>query len=124
QATARVRASGAALDIPRAACAGWAFRLPGTPPMRLPISALAALALLAACSQPAPKPATTPQEASESAMTMTNEDPWLWLEDIHGERPLAWVREQNARTAQAFAATPAFERLRADILEVLDSDAR
>ena len=81
--------------------------------------ALTALALLAGCSQPAPKP--TP--ATSTGMT-TAEDPYLWLEDIHGEKPLAWVAEHNAETAQAYAGTPAFETLREGILEVLDSDAR
>lgn len=32
-----------------------------------------------------------------SAMT-TPHDPYLWLEDIEGERAVAWVREQNARS--------------------------
>ena len=24
------------------------------------------------------------------------DDPYLWLEDIHGAKPLEWVNEQNA----------------------------
>ncbi|TCO42977.1 prolyl oligopeptidase family serine peptidase [Dokdonella fugitiva] len=52
------------------------------------------------------------------------EDPWLWLEDIHGAKPLEWVEQRNAETRQAFASTPEFERTRTRILEVLDSDAK
>ncbi len=47
----------------------------------------------------------------------------LWLEDIRGEKPLDWVREQNARTLATFDA----EKLKATtetIREVYDSDDR
>ncbi len=52
------------------------------------------------------------------------EDPYLWLEDVHGAKPLEWVEQRNAETKQAFASTPEFERTRSRILEVLDSDAK
>ncbi|GAB2503538.1 prolyl oligopeptidase family serine peptidase [Lysobacter humi (ex Lee et al. 2017)] len=51
-------------------------------------------------------------------------DPHHWLEDVTGERALAWVREQNAETEAALAATPAFQALEADIRAILDSDAK
>src|SRR5687767_3292885 len=50
-------------------------------------------------------------------------DEFIWLEDIYGERPLAWVTDQNARTLDMLA-TPTFDRTERSILEVLDSDAR
>src|SRR6478752_2308121 len=53
----------------------------------------------------------------------TGVDEFIWLEDIAGEKPLAWVAEQNARTHQMLA-TPSFERTEQRILEVLDSDDR
>ena len=53
----------------------------------------------------------------------TGVDEFIWLEDIAGEQPLAWVAEQNARTHQMLA-TPSFERTEQRILEVLDSDDR
>jgi prolyl oligopeptidase len=52
------------------------------------------------------------------------DDAYLWLEDIHGAKPLAWVETENARTKKAYADTPAFETTRRRILEVLDSDAK
>ncbi|MBB1600860.1 prolyl oligopeptidase family protein [Variovorax sp. UMC13] len=52
------------------------------------------------------------------------QDPHLWLEDIDGDAPLAWVRAQDARSVQQYAQSPAFESLRQGILEVLDSEAR
>ena len=51
-------------------------------------------------------------------------DPYLWLEDIHGAKPMEWVEAQNAITAKRFVDTPAFGPMRDRILEVLDSDAR
>jgi prolyl oligopeptidase len=34
--------------------------------------------------------------SDSAAGAPTTEDPYLWLEDVGGERALAWVREQNA----------------------------
>ena len=51
------------------------------------------------------------------------QDPYLWLEDIHGAKPMAWVKEQNARTVARFASDETFAKTRDRILEVLDSDA-
>src|SRR6478735_9528016 len=53
----------------------------------------------------------------------TGVDEFIWLEDIAGERPLAWVAEQNERTRRRLA-TPSFDRTQSRILEVLDSDDR
>ncbi len=49
------------------------------------------------------------------------DDPHLWLEEVLGDKALAWVRERNAQTRQVLQAHPRFERMRADILNVLDS---
>ncbi|MBB5747752.1 prolyl oligopeptidase family protein [Micrococcus sp. TA1] len=51
------------------------------------------------------------------------DDEFLWLEDIHGERPLEWVRRQNART-EAQLDTEGFHRLRDQVTEVLDAPDR
>jgi prolyl oligopeptidase len=48
-------------------------------------------------------------------------DKYGWLEDIHGEKPMAWVRAENARTAAILEKQKPFERLREDALKVLDS---
>lgn len=47
----------------------------------------------------------------------------IWLEDIHGEAPLAWVREQNARTEELLHDAE-YAELEGRILEVLDSTDR
>lgn len=93
--------------------------------MKLPLPALViAATLLTACaSQPTPMPtaATTTTNPTGPA---TVDDDWLWLEDIHGTKPLEWVDAQNARTRAAFAATPEFEAARQAVLGILESDAR
>ncbi len=48
-------------------------------------------------------------------------DPFLWLEDVQGERALAWVRERNADSEKVLQAEPGFEALRSQIRGVLDS---
>lgn len=51
------------------------------------------------------------------------EDPYLWLEDVTGERALDWVRAHNTPTVDEFAGDE-FEAMRAAAREVLDTDAR
>ncbi len=48
-------------------------------------------------------------------------DPFLWLEDVQGERALNWVRERNAQSEKTLQAQSGFEALRSSLREVLDS---
>ncbi|MEE6135464.1 prolyl oligopeptidase family protein [Mycobacterium sp. 050128] len=59
-------------------------------------------------------------------MTTTDsdpDDPHLWLEDVTAEKALDWVRARNKPTMAQFCDAD-FERMRAEALEVLDTDAR
>ncbi|BCT92082.1 prolyl oligopeptidase [Lysobacter helvus] len=51
-------------------------------------------------------------------------DPYQWLEDVHGDKPIAWVREQNAHSEAELATKPEFRKLERDILAILDSTAK
>ncbi len=51
------------------------------------------------------------------------DDPYLWLEDIDGDAALGWVRQRNETTIAEFSDEQ-FERMRAEALEVLDTDTR
>ena len=51
------------------------------------------------------------------------DDPYLWLEDVTGDEALDWVRARNEPTLAEFGGAP-FEQMRAEALEVLDTDAR
>ena len=51
-------------------------------------------------------------------------DPFLWLEDVAGEKPLAWARQRNAESTAALADAAEFRHLEAKILAILDSKDR
>ena len=51
-------------------------------------------------------------------------DPYLWLEDIEGAKPLAWVKARNDATAQRLTARPDYAALYRDALAVLNSASR
>jgi prolyl oligopeptidase len=51
-------------------------------------------------------------------------DPYVWLEDVHGEKPLAWVKEQNAASLGPLKSDPRYQKNYDSILEVLDATDR
>jgi prolyl oligopeptidase len=48
-------------------------------------------------------------------------DPYAWLEDVHGQKPLAWVAEQNKLSLGILKADPRYQKNYDSILEVLDA---
>src|SRR5690349_4792746 len=52
------------------------------------------------------------------------DDPNLWLEEVMGEKAIAWVKEQNAKTQKLLEASPQFAVIRDKTLEVVNSRAR
>lgn len=53
----------------------------------------------------------------------TDEDPYLWLEDVTGDDALEWVAAHNAPTLAELGGER-FETMRRQALEILDTDAR
>ncbi len=51
-------------------------------------------------------------------------DPFQWLEEVQGEKALAWVKAQNAATVKELEAVKEFKPLNARILQILDSKER
>jgi prolyl oligopeptidase len=51
-------------------------------------------------------------------------DPYLWLEDVTGDKQLQWVRERNAECVATLAENEAFTNLEARLLAILDSKER
>jgi len=51
------------------------------------------------------------------------QDPYLWLENIDGAEALTWVRERNDATVASLDGED-FQRMRAEALEILDTDTR
>jgi prolyl oligopeptidase len=90
-------------------------RRPATPLAAL-AAALIACSTMASAQTPAPAPSTASTTASTTAA-----DPYLWLEEVTGERALAWVRERNADSEKLLSSRPGFEDDKRRIREVLDS---
>jgi prolyl oligopeptidase len=51
-------------------------------------------------------------------------DPYLWLEDVHGQKSLEWVRAQNARATAILRADPDYQSDYEAILHVMDASDR
>ena len=52
------------------------------------------------------------------------DDPYVWLEDVHGAKPLAWAKEQNAKSLAPLKADPRYQKNYDSVLEVLDATDR
>ncbi len=50
-----------------------------------------------------------------------NDDPFQWLEDVQGEKALAFAKAHNAKSTAAFEARPEYKGIYAKTLEILDS---
>jgi prolyl oligopeptidase len=56
--------------------------------------------------------------------TVDSSDPYLWLEDIHGQKPLEWVKAQNAKSTAVLQADPDYQKDYQAILRVMDATDR
>ncbi len=61
--------------------------------------------------------------AGEADKAPAPEDRYLWLEEVGGEKPLAWARARNAESARVLA-TPEEAALEKRLLGILDSKER
>lgn len=84
--------------------------------------ALVFVLLLAGCS--AGEPAESPESVNEETAMTSNEDPYLWLEEVDSDRALEWVEARNSESLAYLEALPTFETLYERNLAILDSDAR
>src|SRR5271156_4307049 len=65
---------------------------------------------------------TPPARAQQSSTEQP--DKYTWLEDIHGERQMAWVKAENERTAAVLEKDSHFAPLEAEALTVRESPDR
>ena len=68
--------------------------------------------------------AVDPTEVRKVSDVTAAEDPFLWLEDVTGEKQLDWVKQRNLKTQTHFEASQEFNSLNDDLLKILDSDER
>jgi len=59
-----------------------------------------------------------------STLTPDSPDPYLWLTDIHGAKPLAWAKEQNEKTFSVLQSDPQYKKDFDSILTVLNANDR
>ena len=55
------------------------------------------------------------------AQTPSDDDPFQWLEDVQGEKALAWAKEHNAKSTAVLEARPEYKPIYTRTLEILDS---
>jgi len=77
----------------------------------LPLVSIASLTLSAS-------PAMTQDSA------VSSQDPFVWLEDVTGDKAIDWVKQRNERSLNKLTKSPEFQKLESDLLEILDSNAR
>jgi prolyl oligopeptidase len=75
-------------------------------------------------SSAAASAASAPSFAASAAASSAPADPYLWLEDVLGDKALAWVRERNAASRRVLEARPEYAPTRTRVLEVLNSRER
>jgi prolyl oligopeptidase len=51
-------------------------------------------------------------------------DPYAWLEDVHGEKQLGWVAQQNAASLGQLKTDPRYQKNYDSVLQVLDATDR
>jgi prolyl oligopeptidase len=86
--------------------------------MKLKLACLATVAVLFGGLAP------HAQQQKPTAPPPAGSDAYVWLEDVTGDKAMAWVRARNAESAKELETGERFKTLQADILEILDSDAR
>jgi prolyl oligopeptidase len=64
--------------------------------------------------------AQTPQSSSPDSAA----DPYLWLEDVDGERAMSWVRAENAKTVAVLETDPRYDSLYKDALAIAEAKDR
>jgi prolyl oligopeptidase len=55
---------------------------------------------------------------------MDSSDPYLWLEDVHGQKSLEWVKAQNTKATAVLQADPDYQKDYQAILTVMDATDR
>ena len=88
--------------------------------MRILLAATASLALMTSAS--AQTPAATP--TAPAPATADADDPFLWLEEVEGERALAWVRARNDKSLNVLQADPRYARFEQQALAILEAKDR
>src|SRR5215469_10268868 len=71
-------------------------------------------------------PVTEIQAASEAAPPAATDaaDPFIWLEDVHGQKALAWVEAENARSLAVLKGDPRYATFHEAALKIVNAHDR
>ncbi len=58
------------------------------------------------------------------SVSAASADPYLWLEEVEGEKAIAWVKERNAKSLAGLEADPRFQPMVEEAKAILNSTAR
>jgi len=64
------------------------------------------------------------QGTADQPTAAAQDDPYLWLEDVDGDKVLDWVREFNKKSTEKLEAVPEFEPINKRCLEIYNSNER
>ncbi len=85
---------------------------------------LASTALATGVMAQSPTAPPNPPLAEGAFATSDATDPYLWLEEIDGDRAMAWVNEHNTRSLGVLQGDPRYEPLHQQALEIVQSRDR
>lgn len=66
----------------------------------------------------------TQQPPSGPPTATDADDPYLWLEDVHGAKPLAWAKERTDKARAVLSARPRFQKDYDELLAMQDATDR
>jgi prolyl oligopeptidase len=66
----------------------------------------------------------TAAPSSSSTATSPPDDPFLWLEEVEGERAMAWVKAQNAKSLGVLQSDPRYQRFHDATLKIVEATDR
>ena len=59
-----------------------------------------------------------------AAQATDTSDPYIWLEDVYGAKPMAWVHEHNAKTQAVLEADPRYQQYYNEALAIAQAEDR
>ena len=82
------------------------------------------LLTLSTCSPPEDGSRMIENESDSIAENTMTDDPFIWLEDVDGERSLAWAAEQNEKSLPRLRGDFRFAEIQNQVQQIITSDDR
>ena len=61
---------------------------------------------------------------AETPPVTAPDDPYIWLEDVHGAKAMQWVEKENARSLAVLKGDPRYANFHEDALKILNATDR